>query len=161
MTDAPTLEASITIDAPPRAVWAVVSDLRRMGEWSPQCRRMLVLGRVRKGARVVNLNRQGLLVWPTTARIVRYEPQRAIAFQIPQNGTVWTYELEPAEGGACTMVTERREAPRGLTTLSRALISAFLGGHLAFTARQRRGMDDTLARIKSEVETPEAEGVRR
>ena len=33
------LHAETVIDASPEQVWAVVSDLRRMGEWSPQCRR--------------------------------------------------------------------------------------------------------------------------
>ncbi len=64
MTDPRPIEANIEIDAPPREVWAVVSDLERMGEWSPQCLRMRVFGPVRLGARAVNLNRQGMRVWP-------------------------------------------------------------------------------------------------
>jgi len=58
MTDPRPIEANIEIDAPPREVWAVVSDLKRVGEWSPQCLRMRVFGPVRLGARAVNLNRQ-------------------------------------------------------------------------------------------------------
>lgn len=70
MTDPRPIEANIEIDAPPREVWAVVSDLERMGEWSPQCLRMRVFGPVRLGARAVNLNRQGVPVWPSTAKVV-------------------------------------------------------------------------------------------
>ena len=90
MTDPRPIEANIEIDAPPREVWAVVSDLKRVGEWSPQCLRMRVFGPVRLGARAVNLNRQGMRVWPSTVKVVRYEPQRAIAFRITENRTVWS-----------------------------------------------------------------------
>ncbi|MDO9379062.1 MAG: SRPBCC family protein [Nocardioidaceae bacterium] len=145
------IEVEIDVDAEPRDVWRVVSDLRRMGEWSPQCRRMLVLGDVRLGARAVNLNRQGLLVWPTTARVVRLEPERALAFRIPVNGTVWTYELEPTATG--TRVTERREAPHGITRLSHLLTDHVMGGTEGFEVELRRGMERTLRRLKAEVES--------
>ena len=32
------IEGSVEIAAPPATVWALVSDLRRMPEWSPQVR---------------------------------------------------------------------------------------------------------------------------
>ena len=65
------LEASIDIDAAPERVWAIVSDLERMPQWSPQCTRMKVIGRLREGALTLNLNRDGWKRWPTTARVVR------------------------------------------------------------------------------------------
>jgi uncharacterized protein YndB with AHSA1/START domain len=37
---APLLQAQIDINAPVSKVWALVSDFRRMPQWSPQCRRM-------------------------------------------------------------------------------------------------------------------------
>ena len=40
----PLIEDSIDIDATPEQVWSLVSDLRRMGEWSPQARKVLVRG---------------------------------------------------------------------------------------------------------------------
>ncbi|QNE21679.1 SRPBCC family protein [Kribbella qitaiheensis] len=36
-TDTPDFEASITVEAPPDHLYALVSDLPRMGEWSPEC----------------------------------------------------------------------------------------------------------------------------
>ena len=63
-----TLEATIEITASPEQVWRVVSDLKRMGEWSPQCRRMIVRGGpVSAGTTTININKKGLLVWPTTS----------------------------------------------------------------------------------------------
>ena len=33
-------EVDIHVNAPPEAVWRVVADLDRMGEWSPECYRV-------------------------------------------------------------------------------------------------------------------------
>ncbi|WP_396327699.1 SRPBCC family protein [Jatrophihabitans lederbergiae] len=38
------LTASIDVAASPSAVWRVVSDVRRTGEWSPECSRVLPWG---------------------------------------------------------------------------------------------------------------------
>ncbi|MFZ2175578.1 MAG: SRPBCC family protein [Rhodococcus sp. (in: high G+C Gram-positive bacteria)] len=148
---AKTLEATIDIAATPQDVWAVVSDLKRMGEWSPQCRKMRVLGGVvEKGAKTVNLNRKGLLVWPTTSKVVRFEPNRSLAFRIAENRTIWSYDLEPTESG--TKVTERREAPTGTSKVSQFLVKTVLGGNDDFEVELVEGMNATLARIKAAAE---------
>ena len=145
-----TLEASIEIAASPQDVWAIVSDLKRMGEWSPQCRRMRVSGEVREGAKTFNLNRKGLLVWPTTSKVVRFEPNRAIAFRINENRTIWSFTLEPTATG--TSVVERREAPTGTSKVSQFLVKTVLGGAEPFEADLIVGMNTTLARIKNDAE---------
>ncbi|MGW6378864.1 SRPBCC family protein [Rhodococcus sp. NPDC055112] len=149
-----TLEASIEIAAPPAAVWAVVSDLKRMGEWSPQCRRMHVFGEVTHGTKTFNVNKKGLLIWPTTSRVVRFEPNKAIAWRVVDNHTIWTYELTATANG--TTVTERREAPTGTTKISSFLIDKLMGGTADFEADMIAGMNTTLARIKSTVESTAA-----
>lgn len=152
-TDAPAqLEASIEIDAPPAQVWALVSDLTRMSEWSPMTSRTKVLGgTVKQGARFVNLNRKGLLVWPTTAKVVRFEPHRDLAFRIAENRTVWSYALEPTASGG-TRLTSRRETPHGISRGSTALVGAVMGGVPAFTDELRAGMQTTLEQIKAAAE---------
>ncbi|MGF7119984.1 SRPBCC family protein [Rhodococcus sp. BE178] len=145
-----TLEATIEIAATPQDVWTIVSDLKRMGEWSPQCCKMRVSGEVREGTKTFNLNRKGFLVWPTTAKVIRFEPNKAIAFRIAENRTIWSYTLEATETG--TRVVERREAPTGTSQLSQFLIKTVLGGAEAFEADMIVGMNTTLARIKSEAE---------
>ena len=37
------VSATVEIDADVDSVWRAVSDVRRMGEWSPECRRIVVL----------------------------------------------------------------------------------------------------------------------
>jgi uncharacterized protein YndB with AHSA1/START domain len=151
MPNQPLIQHSIQIDAPPSVVWGVVSDLRRMGEWSPQCVRMVVLGReVRVGTWTVNLNRQGWKRWPTTARVVVFEPEQALAFRIPANRSVWTYELEPTPTG--TLLTESRRAPAGISAASNVLVGASLGGTETFESSLSDGIRQTLERIKAAAE---------
>jgi uncharacterized protein YndB with AHSA1/START domain len=151
LTDVAPIEASIDIAAPPAAVWALVSDLRNMSRWSPQCRKTIVRGGVMKeGTKMVNINRRGLLVWPTQAMVTEFVPERRIAFRIKENWTVWSFELSPAPGG--TRVVQRREAPKGISDVSVKLTNAVLGGMEEFTTELRQGMDQTLRRIKHDAE---------
>ncbi len=152
MTNRTLIDGSIEIDAPPADVWKVVSDLKRMGEWSPQCKRMFVLGReVKQGTRTININAGGKLHWPTTAKIVEFEPERKIAWRVIENRTIWGYELEPTESGG-TKVTETRRAPEGVSNLSNAFARRTVGDTEKFEAMLERGIAKTLARIKAEVE---------
>ena len=146
-----TLEASIDVDASPEQVWKIVSDLKRMGEWSPQCKKMKVFGGdVRKGTTTLNVNRKGLLVWPTTAKVVDFAPNKSIAFRITENKTIWSYTLTP--NGTGTTVVEKREAPTGTSAVSGFLVSKVLGGTEQFDVELIDGMNETLRRIKSESE---------
>lgn len=145
------LKATLSIAASPAQVWALVSDLKRMGEWSPQVVRTLVIPEpARAGSRMFNLNRQGWKFWPTTAKVVRFEPHRDVAFRINENHTVWSFQLEELEGG--TLLTHRRETPEGITRVSNALVSLILGGQERFVPRLLEGMSQTLERIKAELE---------
>lgn len=144
------LQASIEINAPAAKVWDIVSDLKRMGEWSPQCKIMRVKGPVGHGTKTFNLNRKGLLFWPTTSKVVAFEPHKQIAFRVNENKTVWSYELSEADG--VTTVTESRRSPNGTTKISSVLVDRFMGGTASFEAELRAGMAETLSRIKREAE---------
>lgn len=146
-----TLEATVEIAASPERVWSVISDLQRMGEWSPQCRKMIIRGgAVTRGTTTININKKGLLVWPTTSKVVTFEPGRELRFRINENRSLWSFTLEPTETG--TKVVQRREAPKGTSKLSQTLIKYVLGGHDAFDDDMVIGMNATLARVKNEVE---------
>lgn len=150
------LTTSLTIDASPEHVWSIVSDLGRMGEWSPQCRKVIVRGSdVTLGTRMININRDGWKVWPTRTAVVRYEPNREIAFRVRDNNSVWSYRLEPSpEGG--TLLTETRDVSAGTTSISKVLIEKVLGGESAFEADLLAGMRRTLTRVKAEAEATRA-----
>ena len=149
----PLLEETVEIDATPAQVWAAISDVRRMARWSPQVMRTFVRGggAVRLDTRTVNLNRRGLLVWPTQAKVVRVEPHREFALRIRENLTIWSFTLEPTDAGG-TRITQRRETPQGISSVSLRLTDAVLGGQKSFTAELREGMRQTLDRIKADAE---------
>ncbi|WNG86710.1 SRPBCC family protein [Mycobacterium sp. ITM-2016-00317] len=148
---APVLQAEIDINAPVSKVWALVSDLSRMPQWSPQCRLMKPLGQLRQGARTVNFNRRGFLFWPTTCRITEFVPEEKLAFRVNENHTVWTYELEPTEAG--TRLVETRHAENGTTAVSNFLVGKFMGGVPSFEQELLEGMNASLTRIKSAAES--------
>ncbi|MBJ7289299.1 SRPBCC family protein [Williamsia sp.] len=149
---APLIEASTDIKASPEKVWSIVSDLARMGEWSPQCRKIIVRGgSVGPGTRTININKRGLLVWPTTAKVVTFEPNREIAYRITENRTVWGFEITPSADGVT--LTERRVAAGGKTTaISAFLIDKTMGGTDNFDVELEEGVKETLAKIKAAAE---------
>lgn len=147
---APILKAEIEINAPVAKVWSLVSDPSRMPQWSPQCRIMKALGPIRPGTRTINLNRRGLLFWPTTSVITEVIPERKFAFRIPINTSVWSYELEPTATG--TRLIETRHAENGVTAVSTAVTKAALGGVEPFEQELLEGMSQGLARIKAAAE---------
>lgn len=158
LTDVAPIEASIEIAAPPAQVWELVSDLSNMSRWSPQVFKTFVRGgETRQGAKMININRKGLLVWPTQAMVTTFEPGQKIAFRIRENWTIWSFTLGPtADGG--TRIVQRREAPKGISDVSVRLTKAVLGGVDDFTADLVKGMNQTLARIKTDAERDVAAG---
>lgn len=155
MTETPAgdeLTASITINAAPDRVWSAISDVTRMPSWSPQVRKTIIRGGGAPGlgTKFVNINRDGWKHWPTTARIVRCDPCSEFAFRVSENRTIWSFTLEETEGG--TRVTQRRETPEGISGVSNMMVSVGLGGQKPFTASLRRGMEQTLQRLKAELE---------
>lgn len=156
--NAPELQATIKIDAPPAQVWALITDLPRMAQFSPQVVRTVVMngvmpgGAVRPGSRFFNLNtKAGKLFWPTTGKVVRFTPHSDFAFRITENRTIWSFELQETPDGG-TLVVQRRETPDGISALSKGLTKTVLGGQQPFTADLVAGMDQTLATIKQVAE---------
>ncbi len=144
------ISASVDIDADPARVWAVVSDVTRMPEWSPELRRLYPLGgrRPRVGLTMLGINRRGFAVWPTTSKVVRLEPERAVAWKTRESGATWTYELERA--GTGTRLTGRRDLPA--FSVGTKLMAAAIGGAEGHDHELADGIRTTLGRIKAAVE---------
>ena len=147
----PRMSASVSgwIAAPPSVVWALVSDLTRMGEWSPETHRVEWLGGATGpavGVRFRGHNRRPFLQrWSTTPTIRVCEPDRELAFALglaTRDFVVWRYQLEPDGDG--TRVTE------SVTVRGWALY-----GLLRPRRRERQlvdGMQHTLERLKIAAE---------
>jgi uncharacterized protein YndB with AHSA1/START domain len=148
---APLLQAQIDINAPVAKVWALISDLSRMPQWSPQCRMMKPLGPIRQGTRTINLNRRNYAFWPTMSTVTEVIPEKKVAFRVNANNTVWSYELEPTDFG--TRVVESRHAENGVKPLSTMSVNALFGGVPSFEQELVDGMNQSLARIKAAAES--------
>lgn len=148
-TPAP-ITASVEISAGTDEVWAVVSDVARMPEFSPELRRLYVIGskEPRVGMTLVGINRRGLVAWPTTSKVVRFEPGRVVAWKTRESGATWTYELEPTESG--TRLTGRRDLPK--FTVGTTLLAPVIGGAEGHDQELADGIRATLERIKATVE---------
>ena len=148
------LHVTIDIAATPAEVWKLVSDVRRMGEWSPECRKVIVWrrgGRVRRGTWMTGINKAGWVVWPASAKVFLFDADRAIGWSVLESGARWTYRLEYV--GGVTRVTESRELPDGKTWIGKIFARTALGGDENHDRHLRRGMERTLRRIKDEVES--------
>lgn len=147
---APLLQAQIDINAPVSRVWALLSNFRRMPQWSPQCRWMQTLGPLRRGTRTLNLNRRNYLFWPTTCTVTEVIPDQKLAFRVNTNGTIWSYELQPIPDG--TRVIESRLAENGINPVPNMTINALFGGTANFEQELVDGMNTSLAKIKAAAE---------
>lgn len=145
------LQATVEIEAAPERVWRLLSDLERMPEWSPQCRRTWLLGKLREGAYAVNWNRHGAIFWPTVSKIERLEPNRMFAFRILTNNSTWSFEITPT-GSGCAIIERRLVPPEGTKRMSSVVVEHLLGGEEDFDAKMVDGMNITLARIKAAAE---------
>ena len=144
------LQAQVDINAPASKVWALISDFRRMPEWSPQCRWMKAFGPLRQGTRTLNVNRRKRMLWTTTCTVVEVIPEKRLAFRVNENRTIWTYELEP--NGEGTRVIESRHAENGVTAFSNLSVNALFGGTANFERELLEGMNNSLANIKAAAE---------
>ena len=147
---APLLQTQIDINAPASKVWELVSDFKRMPQWSPQCRWMKPLGPVRPGTRTININRRGALFWPTSCVLTEVIPEQKLAFRVTTNGSVWSYELQPTADG--TRLIESRHAENGVTAVSSLATKAFMGGASRFEQELLDGMNASLKNIKAAAE---------
>jgi hypothetical protein len=138
-------EARIHVAAPAEQVYAMVSDITRMGEWSPETKKAYWVGGATGpsvGARFRGINRSGLFVWWTTPQVIEAEPGKVFAFKT--SDTTWRYRFHPQEGG--TEVVESFETSH---------VPWAFRGLYQLTNRERilvKGMEKTLQRIKSAAE---------
>jgi uncharacterized protein YndB with AHSA1/START domain len=147
-------ERSIEISAPPEAVYDLVSDVTRMGEWSPECVRCEWKGEPGQvGTRFRGHNKRGPARWSTTAEVLVADRPRTFGFATmlgDKVGTKWTYRIEGSGNG--TTLSESFEAvstPRLIALVEKLFIRD----------RQQQledGITRTLEAIKAVAERPPA-----
>jgi len=147
---------STEISAPPQRVYELVSDITRMGQWSPECYEC----RWAKGAtgpavgarfKAKNKGARGPS-WSSTPVVTVAEPGRTFAFNRSGPGIgsyTWRYDFEPIATG--TRLTESFEAERPLGK-AMTWITMKWTGSADRDADLHQGMLTTLARIKEAAE---------
>jgi hypothetical protein len=113
--DSLTYSASVVVHTSPEALYDLVSDVTRTGEWSPVCRACEwdegASGQV--GDRFTGHNDNGTRQWDTRSEVVVADPGREFAWMVGERWIRWGYTLAPVDGG--TELTESWEfLPAGL-----------------------------------------------
>ncbi len=147
---------SISIEAPPDVVYAMVSDVTRMGQWSPVCKACWWDDAADRGvgAWFTGRNEVPGRTWETRCQVVAAEPGREFAWVVggsEEPRVRWGYTFEPACEG--TRVTESWDfLPAGLAYFEERY-GADAPAQIANRAQAARtGIPATLAAISRAAE---------
>jgi uncharacterized protein YndB with AHSA1/START domain len=149
-------QVSVTQDigAPAEKVWAMVSDVTSMGQWSPENDGAIWLRGAtgpHPGARFRGSNHNGRKSWKTMGKIVDAEPGRLFSFRITAVGlkvAEWQYSFETTDTGC--RVTETWIDQRG--PIVKALGKTTTGVEDR-NVHNRVSMEQTLERLKGAAES--------
>lgn len=148
------VSATREIGAPATQVWAMVSDVTRMGEWSPETESATWLRGAtgpQPGARFRGTNRHGKKKWSTVATIVDAEPGRLFSFRVSAAGfkvAEWRYAFEQTATGCRVTETWIDQRGRVATALGKPV-----SGVEDRASHNRAGMEQTLERLKAVAES--------
>ena len=147
-------EVSLHMDAPPSQVWDLVSDVTRIGEFSPETFEA-EWTRGHTGPEVgatfrghVKRNGVGPVYW-APCKVTACEPERSFEFGVMGPGgrlNTWGYRLEPEGGG--TLVTEYFRLTPNLPLRAYWAVLGHLRGRT-----NERGMRTTLERMRMVLES--------
>lgn len=148
------IEVTRDIAAPPEAVYAAISDVTRMGEWSEECQACEWhegFGGPAVGATFDGHNRHGEHSWTTQATVIEADPGRSFAFECSMmdfHFSTWGYRIEPIPTGS--RVTEWTEDLRPESAME---YSKQLSGIDDRGERNRATMRATLDRLAAALES--------
>jgi uncharacterized protein YndB with AHSA1/START domain len=147
------LEISRDIAAPPERVYAAISDVTRMGEWSEECHACEWhegYDRPVVGATFDGHNRHGEHEWTTQGVVIEADSGRAFAFECSMmefHFSTWGYRIEPIESGS--RVTEWNDDLRPESVME---FSKQTSGVDDRTERNHLTMSGTLERLAVALE---------
>lgn len=161
---------ALDVDAAPEQVYAIISDVTRIGERSPECRSAEWLegpapGAV--GARFRGRNRSGFAArWSRTCEVLEATPGMSFAFRtLPErdpsrrDSTTWAYQLRPK--GTGTEVTHSYEITILPLPLFRGLYGVLLPQHRDMRPQMLLSLENLKAALESDPpRSPEVRAAR-
>ena len=153
MTDLKISE-SIHVAVSPDDLYELVSDVSRMGEWSPICRACWwdEGEGPRVGAWFTGRNEVPGRTWETRSQVVAADPGRKFAWEVNEGWVYWGYTFEPEGDG--TRLTESWEfLPRGIEGFRERFGDNADAEIEKRSEAARTGIPETLAAIKKTAET--------
>jgi polyketide cyclase/dehydrase/lipid transport protein len=149
-----TCSASVVIAASPEAVYALITDIGRTGEWSPICQACWWDDGAgpEVGAWFTGRNATPDSTWETRSQVVAAAPGREFAWLVGGAFARWGYTLAPVDGG--TELTESWQfLPEG-TAMFAQKYGDGAPQRIELRADQARaGIPATLAAIKRIAES--------
>ena len=145
---------SITVARSPEDLYDMVSDVTRMGEWSPVCKACWWDDgdSLRVGAWFTGRNELPERVWETRSQVVAAERGREFAFVVGGSLVRWSYAFTPVDGG--TQVTESWEfLPDGIARFQARFGEDAQAQIANRTEAAHTGIPITLAAIKESAES--------
>jgi Polyketide cyclase / dehydrase and lipid transport len=145
---------SIVIARSPEALYALISDVTRMGEWSPVCKACWWDDGAgpQVGAWFTGRNEQPQRTWETRCEVVVAEPGREFAFVVGSSWVRWGYTFTPVDGG--TRLTESWEfLPAGIARFEERYGTQAQAQIASRTQDAHSGIPVTLAAIKQAAES--------
>lgn len=150
---------SVDVSAGIEKVWAAVSDPLAYPRWSPEAsgaRRLRGTGAFAVGDRFVGRNK-ATLTWWTVCTVVEVQPQRLFAFDVdlgPLPISRWSYQVEELAADATRVTETWHDRRTGLLGAPVRRSGRLLGRGRDAAAHNRETMQDTLRRVKVELEGP-------
>lgn len=148
------MSVSREVPASPSRLYEMVSDVTRMGEWSPETEGAVWLGgatAARAGARFRGTNRVGKKSWKTVATVVGAEPARGFRFRVsvgPVRVSEWSYSFEDT-ATVCRVIESWTDLrPNWVKPLG-----VLVTGVRDRATHNRSGMAQTLSRLAAAVES--------
>jgi hypothetical protein len=145
---------SIVIARSPEALYALVTDVTRMGEWSPVCKACWWDDGAgpHVGAWFTGRNEQPDRTWETRSQVVVAEPGQQFVFMVGGDRVRWGYTFTPVDGG--TRLTESWEfLPAGIALFHERYGAQAEAQIASRTQDAHSGIPLTLAAIKEAAES--------
>ncbi len=150
-----TYSDSVTVQASAEAVYALVSDIGRTGEWSPTCVRCEWdnPSHTGVGAAFTGYNETGSRSWQTTSTVISADPGVRFAWEVGPGFVRWSYDLQSADGG--TDVSETWTfLPAGLQHFAEQYGDKAAEAIESRTQQAAEDIPQTLNAIKAILESP-------